>query len=133
MMAAGAGVGAVVVTFMNTVASLIPEKLSDIAANVLTPATGWLINPVMPAIFWLAALDAGKYTGLWGTILGGVSAVISGNAVPGVVLGILVGKTAENNGYKSKMFRILLAIVIVMFALIAYFRGFWTKLFTFGV
>lgn len=132
MMLMGAGVGAVVVTFLNTIASIIPQKLSDIAANVLTPATAWLINPVMPAIFWLAAIDGGKFTGLWGTILGGVSAVISGNAVPGVVLGILLGKTAENNGYASKMFKIMLAIIIIMFVLIGYFRGFWTKLFTFG-
>ena len=132
MMVTGAGVGAVVVTFLNTVASAIPEKLSEIAANVLTPATGWLINPVMPAIFWLAALDAGKFTGFWGTVLGGVSAVISGNAVPGVVLGILLGKTAEDSGYNSKMFKILLGIIVVMFGLIGYFRGFWGKLFTFG-
>lgn len=132
MMVAGAGVGAVVVTFLNTLASLIPEKLSDIAGNVLSPATSWLINPVMPAIFWLAAMDGGKFTGLWGTILGGVSAAISGNAVPGVVLGILLGKTAENNGYKSNSFKVMLAIVIVMFGLIGYFRGFWGKLFTFG-
>ena len=81
-MIAGAAVGAVVVTFMNTMAQLIPEKLSLIAQNVLTPATGWLLNPVMPAIFWLAAIDAGKTVGLWGTLLGGVSALITGNAVP---------------------------------------------------
>ena len=56
---------------MNTMAQLIPEKLSLIAQNVLTPATGWLLNPVMPAIFWLAAIDAGKTVGLWGTLLGG--------------------------------------------------------------
>lgn len=129
MMCMGAAVGAVVVAFLNTLASLIPEKLSDIASNVLTPATSWLINPVMPAIFWLAAMDGGKFTGLWGTILGGVSAVISGNAVPGVVLGILLGKAAENNGYKSNSFRIMLAIVIIMFAAIGYFRGFWATLF----
>ena len=132
MMCMGAAVGAVVVTFLNTLASLIPEKLSTIAANVLSPATSWLINPVMPAVFWLAAIDGGKFTGLWGTILGGVSAVISGNAVPGVVLGILIGKTAENNGYSSKIFKIMLAIVVVMFFAIGYFRGFWTNLFTFG-
>ena len=77
-------------------------------------------------------MDAGKFTGFWGTVLGGVSAVISGNAVPGVVLGILLGKTAEDSGYNSKMFKILLGIIVVMFGLIGYFRGFWGKLFTFG-
>jgi len=94
---------------------------------VLTPATGWLINPVMPAIFWLAAVDAGKVVGIWGTVLGGVSALISGNAVPGIVLGILIGKSAEENGYKSRMVQILIGIVVIMFVAIAYFRGFFGK------
>lgn len=127
MMCAGAVVGAVVVTFLNTLSQIIPEKLSLIAAQVLTPATNWLINPVMPAIFWLAALDAGKATGIWGTVLGGVSALVSGNAVPGIVLGILIGKSAEENGYKSKIVQILIAIVVVLFLAIAYFRGFFAN------
>lgn len=127
MMMAGACVGAVLLTFLNTMASIIPEKLSLIASEVLTPATSWLLNPVMPAIFWLAALDAGKTTGIWGSVLGGISALVSGNAVPGIVLGILIGKSAEENGYKSKIVQILIAIVVVMFIAIAYFRGFFGK------
>lgn len=128
MFLAGSAIGAVVVTFLNTAASLIPEKLSVIASEILSPATSWLLNPVMPAIFWLAAMDAGKTTGLWGTVLGGVSTVVSGNAVPGIVLGILIGKSAENNGYKNNVVRVLIAIVVVMFVAIAYFRGFFAKL-----
>lgn len=127
MMIAGAAVGGVLVTFLNTMATMIPEKLSSIASNVLSPATSWLLNPVMPCIFWLAAIDAGKTTGIWGTILGGVSALVSGNAVPGIVLGILIGKSAEENGYKNKIVQILIAIVVVMFFAIAYFRGFFAK------
>ena len=127
MMIMGAAIGAVVITFLNTAAAMIPEKLSIVANNVLTPATTWLLNPVMPAIFWLAAIDAGKQTGMWATILGGVSALVSGNAVPGIVLGILIGKSAEENTYKSKIVQILIAIVVVMFLAIAYFRGFFTK------
>lgn len=127
MMIVGSIIGAVVITFLNTAAAMIPEKLSMVANNVLTPATTWLLNPVMPAIFWLAAIDAGKQTGMWGTILGGVSALVSGNAVPGIVLGILIGKSAEENTYKSKVVQILIAIVVVMFLAIAYFRGFFTK------
>lgn len=123
----GAAVGGVLMIFLNTMARIIPEKLSLIASEVLTPATGWLINPVMPAIFWLAALDAGKQTGMWGTILGGVSALVSGNAVPGIVLGILIGKSAEENGYKSRIVQILIAIVVIMFLVIAYFRGFFNQ------
>ena len=127
MMCAGAVVGGVLVVFLNTMASIIPEKLSEIAANVLTPATAWLINPVMPAIFWLAAIDAGKTTGMWATIFGGVSALISGNAVPGIVLGILVGNTAQENGYNNKMVKIMIALIVVLFLVIAYFRGFFAK------
>ena len=121
MMMAGSVVGGLVVIFLNTMASIIPEKLSLIASEVLGPATTWLINPVMPAIFWLAAIDAGKTTGMWGTVLGGVSALITGNATPGVVLGILIGKSAEENGYKSKVVQILIAIVVILFVASAYF------------
>lgn len=127
MFIAGSVIGAVVVVFLNTMSQLIPEKLSMIAKNVLTPATTWLINPVMPAIFWLAAIDAGKVVGMWATVLGGISALVSGNAVPGIVLGILIGKSAEESGYKNKMVQILIAIVTVMFIAIAYFRGFFEK------
>ncbi len=127
MMVAGAAIGGVVITFMNTMATLIPEKLSMIAANVLTPATAWLINPVMPAIFWLAAIDAGKVTGMWATIFGGVSALISGNAVPGIVLGILVGNTAQENGYNNKLVKVMITLIVVLFLIIAYFRGFFDK------
>lgn len=128
MFVVGGAIGAVVVTVLNTASSLVPSKLSVIAAEILAPATSWLLNPVMPAIFWLAAMDAGKTTGLWGTVLGGVSTVVSGNAVPGIVLGILIGKSAEQNGYKNNIVRLLIAIVVVMFLAIAYFRGFFAQL-----
>ncbi|WP_130810995.1 DUF4311 domain-containing protein [Olsenella sp. Marseille-P4559] len=127
MAIAGAGVGAVLVTFLNSLSSVIPQKLSDVASGVLVPATTWLINPVMPAVFWLAAFDGGKSTGIWGTVLGGISALVSGNAIPGIVLGILIGKTADENGYKSNVVKILIAIVVVMFIAIAYFRGFFNN------
>lgn len=48
MMIAGAGVGAVVVALLNSIASIIPANLSAIASGVLVPATTWLINPVLP-------------------------------------------------------------------------------------
>ena len=128
MMIVGSVVGAAVVTFLNTMTTLIPTKLAAIASEVLVPATNWLVNPVMPIIFWMAALDAGRFSGLWGTILGGVSTLVSGNAVPGIVLGILIGKSAEQSGYKSNVVRVLIAIVVTMFIVIAYFRGFFTKL-----
>lgn len=128
MFIAGSVIGALVVAFLNTAASLVPEKLATIGQEILGPATGWLINPVMPVVFWLAAIDAGKTTGLWSTLLGGISAIVSGNALPGIVLGILIGKSAEEHGYKSNVVKVLIAIVVVVFIAIAYFRGFFATL-----
>ncbi|WP_042471522.1 DUF4311 domain-containing protein [Bacillus ndiopicus] len=123
MAIAGAVVGVVVVTFLNSTASAIPESLQAIAIKVLVPAANLLINPVMPVIFWLAALDAGKRSGLWGTIFGGAAHLIMGNAVPGIVLGILIGKGVDDGGW-SKVTKTLLTSVILLFVLSAFFRGF---------
>ena len=123
----GGFIGAIVVTFLNTVASLIPTALSQIAKEILSPAAALMINPVMPIVFWLAALDAGKITGVWATVLGGMAHMIMGNAVPGIVLGILIGQTIDENGY-NKSVKVMGAIVIVLFIAIAYFRGFFAKL-----
>jgi len=129
MVFAGALSGALVVVFLNTLASIIPESMSVIAKNILGPAAGLMINPVMPIIFWLAALDAGKITGIWGTMLGGLAHMIMGNAVPGIVLGILIGQSIEENGY-TKSTNIMIAIVTILFIIIAYFRDFFDKIIT---
>lgn len=114
-------VGAIVVTLLNTTVAAIPESMRVVAVTVLVPAANWLINPVMPVIFWLAAMDAGKRTGLWGTILGGLAHVIMGNAVPGTVLGILIGKGVDDAGW-NKVTKTLLGAVVVLFSLSAFFR-----------
>lgn len=123
MALAGAIVGAVAVAFLNTVAALVPESAAKVAGSVLGPASNLMINPVMPIIFMLAALDAGKHTGIAAVILGGLSHMIMGNAVPGAILGILIGKSVEEQGW-SKPTWIMIAIVAVLYILIAYFRGF---------
>lgn len=124
---AGGLIGALVVTFLNTVAFLIPASLSQIAKEILSPAAALMINPVMPIVFWLAALDAGKITGVWATVLGGMAHMIIGNAVPGIVLGILIGQTIDESGY-NKSVKVMITIVVVLFVVIAYFRGFFAKL-----
>ena len=86
-----------------------------------------MINTVMPIIFWLAALDAGKITGIWGTVLGGLAYLIMGNAVPGCVLGIIVGQSVEDNGY-NKTVQVMLAVIAALFIVIGIGRGFWGKL-----
>lgn len=119
----GAIVGIITVTFLNTTASAIPKSLQVTAVKVLVPAADLLINIVMPIIFWLAAIDAGKRSGLWGTVFGGLSAMIMGNAVPGVVLGILVGKGVDELGW-TRITKIMFVAVIILFILSAFFRGF---------
>ena len=86
-----------------------------------------MINTVMPIIFWLAALDAGKTTGIWGTILGGLGYLIMGNAVPGCVLGIIIGQSVKDNGY-NKTVKIMLAVITALFIVIGIGRGFWGNL-----
>ncbi len=118
---ASAIVGAVVVTFLNLTSSALPQALQITAVKVLVPAATLLINTVMPVIFWLAAIDGGQRSGIFGTIFGGFAQLIMGNAVPGIVLGILVGKGVEESGW-NKITKIILLATILLFVLSAFFR-----------
>ena len=123
----GAVIGAITVALLNLIANAIPESLSISASGILAPAANLMINTVMPIIFWLAALDAGKTTGIWGTILGGLGYLIMGNAVPGCVLGIIIGQSVKDNGY-NKTVKIMLAVITALFIVIGIGRGFWGNL-----
>lgn len=116
-------IGMLVVAFLNSTASAVPQSLQVTAVKVLVPAANLLVNTVMPVIFWLAAIDAGKRSGFWGTIFGGLAQLIMGNAVPGLVLGILIGKGVDEAGW-TRVTKIMLAAVIALFVLSAFFRGF---------
>lgn len=116
-------IGMVVVAFLNSTASAVPESLQITAVKVLVPAANLLVNIAMPVIFWLAAIDAGRRSGFWATIFGGLAQMIMGNAVPGLVLGILIGKGVEDGGW-NKVTKIMLAAVITLFVMSAFFRGF---------
>lgn len=129
MAIAGGIVGMIVVAFLNSTAAVIPESMQAVAVAVLVPAATLLIDPIMPVIFWLAALDAGKRSGFWGTIFGGLATVIMGNGVPGVVLGILLGKGLDDSGW-NKVTKTLLVAVIILFLLSGFFREVDIKLFT---
>ncbi|MEV1024179.1 DUF4311 domain-containing protein [Streptomyces sp. NPDC050264] len=118
----GTVVGMVLITLLNTTAASIPHSLQDVAAKVLGPASEWLINPVMPIIFWMAAVDAGRRTGAWGTVLGGLGHLVMGNAVPGIVLGIVIGKGVDDLGW-TKVTKSLAGAVIVLFAASTFLRG----------
>ena len=119
---AGAIIGALIVSFLNLTSSALPQSLQITAVKVLVPAATLLINTVMPVIFWLAAIDGGKRSGIFGTVFGGIAQLIMGNAVPGVVLGILVGKGVDESGW-NKITKIILITTIVLFILSAFFRG----------
>ncbi|WP_019552664.1 DUF4311 domain-containing protein [Propionispira raffinosivorans] len=129
MAVTGAVIGAVVIGLMNSTAVAIPPALQLIATKVLVPAANWLINLVMPIVFWMAALDAGRRTGVWGTVLGGLSHLVMGNAVPGIVLGILIGKGVDDGGW-NHITRILVVAVVLLFVLSGFFREFDIKLLT---
>lgn len=123
MMWCGAAIGAVLVVFLNTVASLIPSTMSLIASNVVSPAADLILSPILPVAFWISALSAGKAQGACATIFGVLAQYIMGNATPGTVLGILVGQSIADSGYKSKRSIAMTLFVVVMFLLIAYFRN----------
>ncbi len=127
MMIAGAVVGAIVFTLLNTASALVPVPIATVARSILSPAANNMLNLIMPLLFLWAALDSGKVTGMWSVALAGVMMLISGNSLPGIIFGILIGNTAEEKGYKNKTTQSLIAIVVIMILLIAYFRGFHTK------
>ena len=119
-------IGMVVVAFLNTTASIVPPVLQITALKVLVPAANLLVTTVMPVIFWLAAIDAGKRAGFWATIFGGCAHLIMGNAVPGLVLGILIGKGVDDAGW-NKITKGMMGAVVVLFLLSGFFRGFDLK------
>lgn len=129
MMIVGAIIGAAVFTFLNTASSMVPVNVAQMAKDILTPAATNMINFVMPLLFLWAAVDAGEKTGIWAIIFGGLMAMISGNALPGIIFGILTGTLVQEKGYKHKSTIMMFVVVLVMICLIAYFREFHLKLF----
>ncbi len=113
--------------FLNLTASSVPEALQVTAVKVLVPAANLLVNTVMPVIFWLAAIDAGKKSGFWATIFGGAAQLIMGNAVPGLVLGILIGKGVEESGW-NRVTKVMMVAIVALFVLSGFFRGFDMKM-----
>ena len=116
-------IGMIVVAFLNLTASSVPEALQVTAVKVLVPAANLLVNTVMPVIFWLAAIDAGIKSGFWATIFGGAAQLIMGNAVPGLVLGILIGKGVEESGW-HRVTKVMMVAIVALFVLSGFFRGF---------
>ena len=120
-------IGMIVVIFLTLTPPSVPAALQVTAVKVLVPAANLLVNTVMPVIFWLAAIDAGKKSGFWATIFGGAAQLIMGNAVPGLVLGILIGKGVEESGW-NHVTKVMMAAIVLLFVLSGFFRGFDMKM-----
>ena len=63
-----------------------------------------------------------KRTGFWGRFWR-IAQLIMGNAVPGVVLGILIGKGVDESGWNRVTKSMMIAIVL-LFVFSGFFRGF---------
>ena len=118
----GGIVGAVCYALMNCTGSLVPAFVTDKMMEVFTPAANYLLI-VMQLLYLIACLDNGKNTGIWGLLLGAVSYLATGNALAGLVLGILTGKTIEDHGYKSKVSITFIVLMAVIWGYICYARG----------
>ena len=119
------GLGSVIM--VKVVHPALAKASSPLPMKVLVPAANLLVNTVMPVIFWLAAIDAGKKSGFWATIFGGAAQLIMGNAVPGLVLGILIGKGVEESGW-NHVTKVMMAAIVLLFVLSGFFRGFDMKM-----
>ncbi|MDR0485075.1 MAG: DUF4311 domain-containing protein [Alphaproteobacteria bacterium] len=128
MFIVGGFVGAIVMAFLVSLSRLVPTEVALIAKEILTPAANLMINPVMPIVFLLAALDAGKITGTWAVILGGLAHIIMGNGTPGIILGILIGQSIQDNKGLNKTTVIMIGISVILLVSIAYFRGIFSKI-----
>ena len=127
MAVVGAVVGAVLYTILNFSVSFVPDYVSSTMISIFTPAVNNMLI-VMQGLYLIAALDNGRLTGCWGLVLGAIAYLVTGNATPGLILGILTGKTIEMNGVKSKISIIFIVLMVVVWVLIAYFRGFFPTL-----
>ena len=92
-------VSAVLYTLLNCSVSFVPAYVSQSMGKVFTSAINNMLV-VMQVLYLIAALDNGVITGCWGIVLGSIAYLVTGNATPGLILGILTGKTIELNGVK---------------------------------
>lgn len=125
----GGIIGAVVYIILNTSASMVPAELAEMSRDILAPAAQYLIDLIMPLLFLWAAMDSGKTTGIWSIVFGGLMAMVSGNALPGIIFGILCGTLADEQGYDKRSTKMMFLITIILILLIAFFRNFHLVLF----
>lgn len=79
---------------------------------------------------WASSVAAGSFTQdvdhriipNWGA-----AQLIMGNAVPGLVLGILIGKGVEESGW-NRVTKVMMVAIVALFVLSGFFRGFDMKM-----
>lgn len=119
----GAIIGAIVLSSIVTLYSVVPSEFAFVAQSVLAPAATLLFNPIMPILFLLAAFDSSKKTGMWALVFAALAQLLMANPLPGVILGIMLGETADSEGYSSKTFITILLIISIMMIVIGILRG----------
>ncbi|MCL1990725.1 MAG: DUF4311 domain-containing protein [Defluviitaleaceae bacterium] len=114
---AGGIAGMFFVGFFMLITRLIPETAFSVAREIFSIAAFYFVSVVMPVFFWLAAIDAGRKTGFYGTLLGATSHLLIGNAVLGIVLGIVLGKSVEDLGWKKTTLTLLVVMIAIFVGL----------------
>ncbi|MBR2746573.1 MAG: DUF4311 domain-containing protein [Erysipelotrichaceae bacterium] len=118
--------GAILYAIMNVTHSIIPEFVTTRMMDVFTPAANYMMI-IMQILYFIACLENGKYTAICGLVLGAIAYLATGNASAGLILGILTGKTIENNGIKSKISIVFIVLMIIIWGYICFARGFFGK------
>lgn len=123
----GAVVGALAFMLLNGAPALVPSHVTVVLSEVLSTAVDYFLI-AMQVLYLIAALEQGTTTGSWAIALGGISFLVTGNATAGLILGILTGETIKNNGVKSRMSLVFIGLMVIIWTLIAYLRGFFPQL-----
>ncbi len=58
---------------------------------------------VMQVLYLIAALDNGVITGCWGIVLGSIAYLVTGNATPGLILGIQNNSSLRERARSSRL------------------------------
>ncbi len=119
----GAIIGSIVLSSIVTLYSFVPVEFAFVAQQVLAPAATLLFNPIMPILFLLAAFDSSSRTGMWALVFAALAQFLMANPLPGVILGIMLGETANSEGYKSKTFIVIFMVIVTMMVVIGILRG----------
>ncbi|MGL4818795.1 MAG: DUF4311 domain-containing protein, partial [Bacilli bacterium] len=116
----GALVGGVLLGTLACLQSLIPLDASNGALTIFSKTALIFVQIVLPLVFWMKAVDAGGQTPVVATVLGGFSQLYLANALPGIIVGIVLAKGYEEMGWQRVSVGMALLVVCGMGLLIVY-------------